>query len=293
VRAHASALLAVPVGGDNWGSTATLLLCLTAAMVLVRQSRYRLLVLCAAPFALNLLAAALGRYPYGGHMRLTMHLVPIVSILTGFGGAVLCERLARGKSHGSVRETPGLRRGETPSSDVRCANTLPWPFTVAIGFLLVLAIAATVRDFFLPGKNPQDIRNRDFAAWFWSSMEREHEVLCTDEKLPPELPSLSEAGRGHTMPQFRCNQQIYSPRHVEGKPCDLSRVSAKRPMVCVQYWSHLRPYDAAAFAHWLDGMRQRYELVSTAQLPLLQDRDNDREPEPADRVEVYEFVPRR
>ena len=40
-------------------------------------------------------------------------------------------------------------------------------------------------------------------------------------------------------------------------------------------------------------MRQRYDLVATSRYPLLQDNDHDRQPEPEDHVEVYEFVPRR
>src|SRR5208283_5613624 len=69
VRVHAGPLLAVPVGGNNWGSIGTTLFCLVAVGVLIHKGRYRLLVLCAAPFALNLLAAAIRQFPYGGHMR--------------------------------------------------------------------------------------------------------------------------------------------------------------------------------------------------------------------------------
>ncbi len=79
----------MPVGGDHWGSIGTTLLCLVAVGVLIRTGRYRLLVLCAAPFGLNLLAAAMRRFPYGGHMRLAMHLVPLVCISgrhRGYGG---------------------------------------------------------------------------------------------------------------------------------------------------------------------------------------------------------------
>ncbi len=74
VQVHAGPLLAVPVGGDHWGSIGTTLLCLVAVGVLFHKGRYRLLVLCSAPFALNLIAAAMRRYPYGGHMRLAMFL---------------------------------------------------------------------------------------------------------------------------------------------------------------------------------------------------------------------------
>ena len=88
-KVHAGPLLAVPMGGPNWGSAATLLLCLVATVVLLRQCHYRLLLLFAAPFAWNLFAAALRRYPYGGHMRLAMHVVPIVCLLAGIGAAAV------------------------------------------------------------------------------------------------------------------------------------------------------------------------------------------------------------
>ena len=88
-RVHAGPLLAVPVGGDHWGSIGTTLLCLVAVGVLIRQGRYRLLVLCSAPFALNLIAAAMRRFPYGGHMRLAMHLAPLVCILAAIGAAAV------------------------------------------------------------------------------------------------------------------------------------------------------------------------------------------------------------
>ena len=159
--------------------------------------------------------------------------------------------------------------------------------------LFTLAAVFAARDFYLPGKEPSDIRKRDFAAWFWSGLERGHEVVCLAENLPPALPSLGKSGQGRPAPQFLCNEQIYSPRHIRGKPCDLGRVSRERPLACVQYWSHLASYDPAELNRWLDAMRSRYDLIASARYPLLQDNDNDRQPEPADRVEVYEFAPKR
>jgi len=190
------------------------------------------------------------------------------------------------------REKVTLRTVDAPAS-VDPSEALSRPVAIAIGLLLTLAAASTLRDFYLPGKELTEIRKRDFAAWFWSGMERGHEVLCLAESLPPTLPSLSKAGQGSAAPDFLCHQRIYSPQHIEGKACDLDQVSNERPLACVQYWSHLAPYDPAAFARWLDAMQQSYTLIASARYPLLQDEDNDRQPEPADRVEVYEFVPRR
>ena len=63
---------------------------------------------------------------------------------------------------------------------------------MAIVALLMLAVLSTARDFCLPGKEQQEIRKRDFAAWFWGSMERDHEVVC-DQRRPEA--DLSAAGR--------------------------------------------------------------------------------------------------
>jgi hypothetical protein len=289
VKVHAGPLLAVPVGGDNCGSAATMLLCLVAAVVLVRQGRYRLLVLCAAPFALTLLAATLRLYPYGGHMRLSMHVVPIVSLLAGVGAAALLEWFGRGR-HVGWASGPVVATSDRPGAP---SYKLSRPFALAVILVLVLAFAIAARDVYLPAKEQHDIRKRDFAAWFWNSMERDHEVVCLADAILPELPPLSTLGQGRPAPQFLCNERIYSPRRAWGTPSDLGRVSRDRPLACVQYWSHLVPYDPAIFAHWLDSVRQRFDLVTTSRYPLLQDNDNDRQPEPEDHVEVYEFVPRR
>ena len=215
VAAHAGPLLAVPVGGDHCGSIGTLLLCIVAAAVLVRQRRYRLLLLCAAPFALNLLAAALRRYPYGGHMRLTMYDAPIVSILAGIGACWLVGRAKRRESHqtrlvGLADPLRGCPVGPPYLSSLR----------VILAMLLLLTIATAARDIYLPGKGLPDIRKRDFAAWFWPSLMREHEVLCTARAMPAALPSLDLPGRGIQAPHFRCNARIYSPRYA-GASCYL------------------------------------------------------------------------
>ena len=89
---HAGPVFGQPVGGDNFASLGTTLLCIAAVVALWRGRHYWFLLFCASPFALNLAAAALRRYPYGGHMRMTMHLMPLVCLLAGFGAATLPAR---------------------------------------------------------------------------------------------------------------------------------------------------------------------------------------------------------
>jgi hypothetical protein len=69
------------------------LLCLAGAWHFWKARRRSLLVLCAAPFALGLLAAALHRYPYGASCRLSQYLAPAICLTAGAGAAALIERL--------------------------------------------------------------------------------------------------------------------------------------------------------------------------------------------------------
>ena len=276
---HAGPLFAQPVGGEHWGSIGTALLCLAAVVALVRQTRYRLLLLCAAPFALNLIAAFLRRYPYGGHMRLTMHVGPIVCILAGIGLAAIL------KLRWKLGPPLPMEEGRRPEIFTR-------PIAISLALLMILGLATAARDCCLPGKEQQEIRKRDFARWFWGSMERDHEVVCIATDLGRTFPPQGVSWQLCIAPQFLCNERIYSPRHARGELPDLTRVSRQRPLACVQYWSHMTPYDDGAFYTWFAEMQRDYDYVGCHQLPMLSDNDNDRVPEPPDRIEVYEFVPK-
>ena len=85
VQAHAGNLFAYPNGGNHFGSSATLLLVVAGAVTLWRTKRRVLLALLLSPFPLMLLAALLGRYPYGGSARIAQHLVPSICLLAGTG----------------------------------------------------------------------------------------------------------------------------------------------------------------------------------------------------------------
>ncbi len=282
-RVHAGPLLAVPVGGNHWGSIGTTLVCLVAVVIVIRQRRYRLLVLCLTPFALNLIAAAMRRFPYGGHMRLAMHLSPLVCILAAIGATAILQWFGRKRSTAWSPLDVDAFRGEP----------LTWPVATVMVGLLMLPALSTARDFYQPGKEQQEIRKRGFAVWFWGSMERDHEVVGISSDLKKIFVPPGDVWENCVSAQFLCNERIYSPRRARGQGYDLTRASRQRPLACVQYWSHCAPYDQAAFDRWLGEMKEHYDLIATQRYPMLQDNDDDRVPEPPDRVEVYEFVPRR
>jgi hypothetical protein len=71
----------------------TALLVWTGCLSLVKQKRIALLSLLLIPLPLAFLAAALGRYPYGGSVRTMLYLAPAGCLLAGFGMAALVKFL--------------------------------------------------------------------------------------------------------------------------------------------------------------------------------------------------------
>jgi hypothetical protein len=96
LETHAGNMLAYPMGGKNGGSAATLLLALAGCVVLWRRRRRGiLLLLLLGPMFLNLLAALLKKYPYGGTARTMLFLAPAFCLLAGAGLASGLEWLSR------------------------------------------------------------------------------------------------------------------------------------------------------------------------------------------------------
>jgi len=85
VRVHTGNMLAYPVGSNRGGSTLTFLLVLLGSVSLWRAGKRSLLALCWLPFALNLVAAMLHKYPFGDSARITLHLAPFICILMAHG----------------------------------------------------------------------------------------------------------------------------------------------------------------------------------------------------------------
>jgi Dolichyl-phosphate-mannose-protein mannosyltransferase len=91
----AGQMSAYPIGAAHGGSILTVLFCLAGAAWCVRKKQWPWLVLFSAPLLLNLVAAALHRYPYGAAGRLSQHLAPGICIFAGLGLAALIDRTSR------------------------------------------------------------------------------------------------------------------------------------------------------------------------------------------------------
>jgi hypothetical protein len=92
VLTHTGRMMAYPFGDSNGGSTLTFLLFAAGVWSWWKSGRRTLLVLALVPFALNLFAAIIHRYPYGGCCRLSQHLAPASCLLAGTGAAALLDR---------------------------------------------------------------------------------------------------------------------------------------------------------------------------------------------------------
>lgn len=80
-------MFAYPVGDANGGSTLTFLMCLVGVWRWWRSHPRWQLVLLVAPVGLSLLAAVIGKYPFGGCGRLTQYAAPAICLLAGVGSA--------------------------------------------------------------------------------------------------------------------------------------------------------------------------------------------------------------
>ncbi len=93
IDVHTGNMFAYPMGGKNGASAISFALCVLGIAALWRQRNHALLALCLLPFGLTLLAAILGRYPYGGSARVAQHLAAPICLLLGVGAAAVLGRL--------------------------------------------------------------------------------------------------------------------------------------------------------------------------------------------------------
>jgi hypothetical protein len=256
---HTGRMFAHPAGGSDGGSALTTALFVVGLVTLARRGgRGRAaLALLLLPFALNLVAAALHAYPYGGSARWMLHLAPAVCLSAGLGAARLVERRPRARA--------GL-----------------------LGLLALAALFGMGRDLARPYKNLHDREHRAFARRFWTEAARDAVLVCATTDLG-WVPSPEGWARGHYA-QYLCNQRITSPRHAAGRPPDLAAVSADRPLRVALFARADAPPDEARLAAWTAELEARYALVATTHHAIV--RRHAEKGAVEDRVEVRDYVPR-
>ncbi|MGO9113626.1 MAG: ArnT family glycosyltransferase [Thermoguttaceae bacterium] len=279
---HAGAMLGYPVGGPNWGSTFSLICVLVGVAALVRRRQWLLLGLLLAPLGLNFVAAALHRFPYGGHARMTLFLAPTFCTLIAVG---LTAGLAWIEARRRIPASAMAMRWFVPLNGC----------TMVLGLLALLGAGSWLRDVSQPYKSATTLRAREFAQWFWFEMSHDSELVSCETDLKTDL-SPDKLNCGWSSLYF-CNQRIYSPRHARGEQPQLGRVSVDRPLRCVLYRSPKEeqespPPDPQVRQRWLEKMQADYDLVGHDSYPFAAYDKSDRRKISDDYVEVFKFVPK-
>jgi hypothetical protein len=282
LETHAGAMLGYPVGGPNWGSTFSLLCVVAGAAALARRRQGLLLGLLLAPLGLNFIAAALHRFPYGGHARMTLFLAPALCTLMAVGLAA------------ALAWIEGRRQRPPPAAGTR--GPLPWNgCTIVLGLLVLLGAGSWLRDMTQPYKSATTLRAREFAHWFWFELAHDGELVSCETDFQTDL-SPDKRNCGWSSLYF-CNQRIYSPRHARGEKPQLERVSVDRPLRCVLYRSpkeeqESAPQDPQVRQRWLEKMGAEYDMVAHDSYPFASYDKSDRRQLSDDYVEVFKFVPK-
>jgi len=260
---HAGNMLAYPVGERKGGSAATLACLIAGAVVLCRRDRKTLAAVLMAPFGLGLVAAFLGKYPYGGEARIMQYLAPSICLLTGLGMAALAARIAR----------PGLER-RVPR--------------ILLGAMAVLAVGLIVKDLVQPYRVAKDVRTRDFARRFWTEQGQGAALACAKTDFGVEIePHTWEAGMSAV---YLFHQRMYSPRHRQGLPFRLEpkKYNEEHPLRVVLFRDYEEEHPAVR--DWLAEMGRDFEpRKSTA---FVVDPGPSQESWLRDAYGVFEFVSR-
>jgi hypothetical protein len=181
-----------PYGAKNGGGSISLLCCAVGAIAMYRYEQRPLLTTFVAMFGLGFIAAAMHRYPYGGHIRLVQYLVPAICITAGAGAATLLGRIRRLK----------------PQRLLMAGLVLA---------MAVFGIGFGVRQVLRPYEFIGDHRHREFARQFWGEQSGQTTVcLLTDLK--------TNCGPSVFAPFYRCNQRIYSEPHHNGRRLPLEEI---------------------------------------------------------------------
>ena len=263
---HTSDIVAWPVGGGNGASAATGLMVMLGAGGLLWRRQWVTGSLLLAPAAINLLAAAIQRYPYGGHVKFSMYLGPAVCLLAGYGAAVW---------------------------NVQARHKYPrfaWQGARATAALLIFVAGVTMaRDIVQPYKTLSDQQARAFAEWFWFNTHLEGVSVVVDRY--EGILFAPEASRELTWNvMFLCNEAIYGQPMKQQIPSEMAD-SVQRPTRCLVYRDKRFKFNDRALARWQQEMKKTYELNSLVTYPFTRFGKADGHLRSVDYLDIYTYTP--
>jgi hypothetical protein len=233
VRRHTGLMFAHPNGGPDGGSAATLLFFLVGAWSLAtagREGRHgarlEILALLLAPFVLNLAAASLRLYPYGGYPRVALFHAPSICLLAGIGLASTIDRIRR------ARWRPRIATG-------------------LLGACALLGVLCIGRDLVKPYKAEHHLTNRRLVREAFEAAPAAAPILVLNH-----FDAFGGLGRSRNVAWYV--RRFGSPRIVKAKDLAAAGLTPGSDVIAVLYsegaWSsrHEERFEA-----WLAAARDR------------------------------------
>jgi 4-amino-4-deoxy-L-arabinose transferase-like glycosyltransferase len=268
VTTHTGILFAHPVGDKNFGSTLTTILLAAGIVFLARRRRWTVALLLLLPLALHLVAAALQRYPYGGHVKFSMYAAPMIYLLMGLGCAALLGRKRESGLPGDLSKT-------------------------AVGGLALfglIGVGSIASDLVTPYKTTADMRQRALAMWLWHDGNFDDRTVCIKDELGQSFSRRTWTDLGWSA-MYLCNKYIYTPRRVVREPRPAyAPAPAQRYLRCVLYRDLGKgDFDQEAFDRWLAGMKEKHRYAGMDRFPLPRHDTRNRRLVTIDYIEIYRF----
>ena len=268
VTTHTGSLFAHPVGDKNFGSTVTTILLVAGLVVLARNRRWTVALLLLLPLGLHLAAAAVHRYPYGGHEKFSMYAAPMISVIMGLGCAALL----------------GRRRGAEPSRALGKAG---------VGALLLfgaIGVGSIATDVITPYKTTADVRQRALARWLWRDGNFDDRTVCIKDDLGQSFSRRTWTDLGWSA-MYLCNKYIATPRQLVRAPRPAyAPVPTPRYLRCVLYRDLGKgDFEQEAFDGWLAGMKAKHRYAGMDRFPLPRHDTRNRRLVTIDYLEIYRF----
>ncbi|MFC1766304.1 hypothetical protein ACFL6U_30035 [Planctomycetota bacterium] len=269
VETHTGILFAHPMGDNNYGSSLTTILCVVGIVFFLRQKRVLSALLLLLPLAMHLTAAALRKYPYGGHFKFSMYIAPMIYLVMGTGCAMLV----------------GIR--STKKTSVQFARTV----TVVLILIGSIGVGSIVRDILNPYKTTADLRQRALARWLWHDGNFEGRTVCIYDDLGVSFSERTWEALGWAA-MYQCNKYIYAPRHMVREPRPVyAPIPETRILRCVLYRDMgCGDFQQEALDQWLSQMKQKYEYLGMESYPLPRHDKRNRYLKTIDYIIIYKFI---
>ena len=272
ITSHTGSTFGHPVGGENFGSSATAILMIAGIWALFKRGRWQIGALLLFPLGMNFAAALLHKFPYGGHVKFSMYFAPMLNIVIGIGAAVMLNGHA-GRASGKNTKT------------VTC---------IVLGCLSLIAIATAASDIKSPYKNSGDQRLRAFSQWFWYNSNFASESYCIKDDLGIEFSEKTWSDLSWSA-MYLANKYIYKPVDMVRKPFpEYLQKDAQGYKYFVLYHKSFKDeqkddFDQAAFDKWFTETSEKYEFAGKDNFPMVRNDKQEREVFSVDTIEIFRF----